>query len=140
MRSISYLPQLLTVVVISTAAVAQTPFPFNRQFVAVSMNGQDYTTKSPTLTIKASTNGDALRGTGFAGCNKWSSRIVLREGQISLGQLGTTRMFCADQMAAESNFLDALKSVTHWRMEGSMLVLEGGRTKLLMALAEPNKP
>ena len=142
MRSTSYLPQLLTVAVISTAAVAKTPylFPLDKQFVAVSLNGQNYPANSPTFTVKPGPNDEGLRGAGFAGCNTWTGRVALGEGLITLGELGTTRMFCADKMAAESGFLDALKSVNRWRMDGPNLVLESEQTTLLLVPAAAIKP
>ena len=142
MRSISYLPQLLTVFVVSAAAAAQTPFgfPLNQRFVAISLNGQHYEAKSPTLTVRFDTNRDVLMGAGFAGCNTWNGRITLGDRHFGVGNLGTTKMFCADRMTAEAGFLTALKSVTRWRMDGQRLVLDGQRTTLLLAPAVPNRP
>ena len=145
MRSISYLPQLLTVAVISTAAVAKTPFlfPLNLQFVAVSLNGQDYAANSldrpPTLTVKHDPKTKALTGAGFAGCNNWSGRVSLEGEQFGMGNLGSTKMFCADQMATETGFLTALKIVTRWSMDGPTLVLEGDRIELRLAPVPPDK-
>lgn len=135
MRSVTYLPQLLTVAVLSTAAVAKTPslFPLDLQFVAISLNGQNYTAKSPTLTVKHDPKSNALTGAGFAGCNQWIGRVTLEGEQFSMVNLGATKMFCVDQATAEVDFLTALKSVTRWSMDGSTLMLEGDRTKLLLA-------
>jgi heat shock protein HslJ len=137
MRSTSYLPQLLTVFLVSAAAAAQSPFgfPLNQRFMAISLNGQDYAAKSPTLTVKLDAYRNLATGAGFAGCNVWSGRITLGERQFGVGDLGTTKMFCADRMAAEVSFLTALKSVTRWHMDGPRLVLEGERTTLLLSPA-----
>jgi heat shock protein HslJ len=137
MRSVTYLPQLLTVAVLSTAAVAKTPslFPLDLQFIAVSLNGQSYAAKSPTLTIKHDPKTNALTGAGFAGCNQWIGRVTLQGEQFSVANLGATKMFCTGQATAEANFLTALKSVTRWSMDGPTLVLEGDQTKLLLAPA-----
>jgi heat shock protein HslJ len=145
MRSATYLPQLLTVAVLSTAAAANTPFhfPLNLQFVAVSLNGQDYVANSPdrppTLTVKLDPKTKALTGAGFAGCNIWSGRVSLEGERLDVGNLGSTKMFCADQMATETGFLTALKIVTRWSMDGPTLVLEGDRIKLRLAPAPPDK-
>jgi len=141
MKSASYLPQLLTVFVVSAATAAQSPFgfPLNQRFVAISLNGQNYAAKSPTFSVKLDENRNVLLGAGFAGCNTWSGRITLADRQFGVGDLGTTKMFCVDQMAAETSFLTALKSVTRWRMDGTKLVLEGERTTLLLSPAVPNK-
>lgn len=142
MKSISYLPQLLTVFLVSAAAASQSPwgFPLERNFVATSINGQTFGGKSPTLTITRDQKQETLRGAGFAGCNSWMGQITLDRDQIGVGQVGTTRMFCADRMADESVFLNALKSVKRWRMEGPTLVLEGERTTLLLSPVDANKP
>jgi heat shock protein HslJ len=96
MRSATYLPQMLTVAVLSTAAVAKTPslFPLDLQFVAISLNGQNYADKLPTLTIKHDPKSNALVGTGFAGCNQWTSRVTLEGEQFGFSNIGATKMFC----------------------------------------------
>ena len=139
MRSISYMPQLLTVFVVSAAAAAQTPFgfPLDQRFVAISLNGRNYEAKSPTLTVRLDPNRNVLMGAGFAGCNTWNGRITLGDRQFAVDDLGTTKMFCADRMAAEAGFLDALKSVTRWRMDGQKLVLDGAHATLLLVPSEP---
>jgi heat shock protein HslJ len=38
-------------------------------------------------------------------------------------------------MSAESGFLNALKDIKRWRMDGTQLVLEGDATKLLLTPA-----
>lgn len=142
MKSISYWPQLLTVFVVSAAAASQSPwgFPLDRHFVATSLNGQSYVAKSPTLTITRDAKQDSLLGAGFAGCNQWRGQITLYQNQIGVGDVGTTRMYCADRMADESSFLASLKTVKRWRMDGPTLVLEGEQTTLLLSPAPPNKP
>jgi heat shock protein HslJ len=140
MRSISYLPQMLTVFLVSAAAAAQSPwgFPVGQRYVAVSLNGQTYAEKAPTITVKQDGQREALAGSGFAGCNTWFGRVTLGQTQFGVGDVGTTKMFCADRMTTERGFLDALKSVSRWRLDGKTLVLEGDRTTLLLAPVTPN--
>lgn len=141
MRSATYLPQLLTVVVLSTAAVAKTPalFPLDLQFTAKSLNGQGFADKSPTLTVNYDPKSNVLTGAGFAGCNQWIGRVTLQGEQFGFTNLGATKMFCTNQATAEANFLTALKSVTRWSMDGPTLVLEGEQTKLLFTPAPAEK-
>jgi heat shock protein HslJ len=141
MRSATYLPQLLTVAMLSTAAVAKTPFlfPLDRQFVAVSLNGQNYAAKSPTLTIRYDPKTNVLTGAGFAGCNQWNGRVMLEGAQFGVENLGATKMYCTNQMTAEAGFLTALKTVSRWSMDGPTLVLEGDQIKLQFAPALPDK-
>lgn len=142
MRPVTYLPQLLTVFLVSAAAAAQSPwgFPLDRQFRAVSLNGLSYGASAPTLTIKREANQDNLAGAGFAGCNSWTSQVTIKQNEIGVGTLGTTKMFCVDRMTEESSFLNALKSVKRWRMEGPTLVLEGEQSTLLLSPVDANKP
>ena len=132
MRSVGYLPQLLTVFVVSAAAAAQTPwgFPIERQFVATLINGQTIGSKPPTITVTRDPNSHALHADGFAGCNQWRGPVLLGQASFGLANVGTTRMFCADVMAAESDFLAALKAVKRWHMRGNTLVLEGETASL----------
>ncbi|HXF86922.1 MAG TPA: META domain-containing protein [Xanthobacteraceae bacterium] len=131
MRPVSYLPQMLTVFVVSAAAAAQSPwgFPIGQRFVAASLNGQAYQDKAPTITVRHDAQ-RGLAGSGFAGCNTWFGKVTLGQTQFGVGELGTTRMFCADQMQTETAFLEALKSAKRWRMDGSALVLEGDQVTL----------
>lgn len=142
MKSVSYLPQLLTVFVVSAAAAAQSPwgFPLEQRFVATSLNGQNYEAKSPTLTITRDPKNLALTGAGFAGCNTWSGQIRLGERQFGVDYLGATKMYCADQVTAEASFLTALKSVKRWYMDGPKLVLEGEQNTLLLSPDVPAAP
>ena len=137
MRSITYLPQLLTVFLVSAAAASQSPwgFPLARHFAATSLNGQTFGTKPPTLIITRDSKQDALVGAGFAGCNQWTGEVTVNQFEFGVAQLGTTKMFCADRMMEETGFLDALKTVNRWRMDGRSLVLEGDQTTLTLSPA-----
>jgi len=132
MRTASYLPQLFTVFVVSAAAAAQAPwgFPIERQFVATTINGQAIGSKAPTLTITRDPKNHTLLAAGFAGCNRWSGAVSLGQLHFGVGNLGTTKMYCADKMAAESDFLSTLSAVKHWHMQGTTLVLEGQTASL----------
>ena len=135
MQPISYLPQLLTVAVVSAAVASQSPwgFPLQRTFDATSVNGQSLGPASPPLTIMRDRNQNALTGAGFAGCNTWNGQVSLGQSDFGVDNLGTTKKLCSEQMATEMTFLTALKAVKRWRMEGPTLVLEGdGSTMLLL--------
>ena len=141
MRSASYLPQLFTVAVLSTVALTSAPdlFPIDRQFVAVSLNGQSFPINSPTMIVKHDPNTNTLMGAGFAGCNLWNGQVNLERTQFGVGNLGSTKKYCSDQLTTEINFLSALQTVTRWSRDGSTLVLEGDQSKLLLAPAPANK-
>ena len=142
MRSVGYLPQLFTVFVVSAAAAAQTPwnFPLDRQFVATSINGRTIDRKAPTLTVSRDPKSHVLSAVGFAGCNQWSGAVSLGQARFGVGDLGTRKMFCADQMSAESDFLSAMKAVKRWHMRGTTLVLEGETASLEWAPVNSSAP
>jgi len=137
-----YLPQLLTVFVVSAASAAQSPwgFPIDQHFVATSLNGKAYSEKAPTLAVTRSLNQSTLHGAGFAGCNRWMGEITINHNRIGVGNLGATKMYCSERMTNEATFLTALKSVKRWRMDGAQLVLEGDQTMLTLSPVDPNKP
>ena len=142
MKPVGYLPQLVTVLLVSLAAAAQSPrgFPLDQRFIAASLNGESFGGRAPTILVKADSSRQALRGTGFAGCNSWFGQITLGQRQFSVGGLGTTKMFCADRMAEESRFLNALKLASRWRMDGANLVLEGDSMRLVLLPEMIRKP
>lgn len=132
MRSASYLPQLLTVFVVSAAAAAQAPwgFPMEKKFTATTINGQATGIKPPTITITRDTKSQVLLASGFAGCNQWTGAVTLGQASFGVGNLGTTKMYCADRMAGEADFLAAMRAVKHWHMRGTTLVLVGETASL----------
>jgi heat shock protein HslJ len=142
MRSVSYLPQLLTVFVVSAAAAAQSPwgFPLDRNFVATALNGQVLNDKAPTLVIQRDSENRVLRGSGFAGCNEWQGEIALGQNRFDVNYLGATKKYCVNQMTVEANFLTALRAVKHWHMDGTDLVLEGEQTNLRLMPVDPTQP
>lgn len=142
MRPVSYWPQMLTVFVVSAAAAAQSPwgFPIGQRFVAASLNGQAYQDRAPTITVQHDAQRGGLAGGGFAGCNTWFGKVTLGQTQFDVGEVGTTRMFCADRMQTETAFLEALKSAKRWRMDGSALVLEGDQVTLRLIPAPARLP
>lgn len=61
---------------------------------------------------------------GHAGCNRWFSSVLRSGDAMTFGNIGTTRMACAEPaMAAERNFIAALNDSQGMRMEGDELVL-----------------
>jgi heat shock protein HslJ len=141
MRSISYLPQILTVFAISAASAAQSPwgFPLERVLVVTSINGQSVTEKAPTLTVAPDAKENKLRGSGFGGCNRWFGQITLNQTEFAVEHLGATKMYCASKMTDEANFLTTLKTVKRWRMNGAAVVLEGDQTSVVLSPAASDR-
>jgi heat shock protein HslJ len=69
--------------------------------------------------------GDDSRVSGSAGCNGYFGRAAVTDGQLAVGLLGATRMYCnADGlMAQEGAYLSALEKATAYRIVGGQLQL-----------------
>jgi putative lipoprotein len=63
------------------------------------------------------------RVSGFSGCNNVMGSYRVEGDGLQLGQLISTQMFCQDTAALERAFLDALKAVTGYRIDGDRLIL-----------------
>lgn len=60
---------------------------------------------------------------GRGDCNRLTGSFVLGERRaLTIGPLGMTRMACPD-MDREGRFVEALRSATHYEMDGPMLLL-----------------
>lgn len=69
----------------------------------------------------AGTDGNRVYGTGA--CNRFFGTFRLGEKRaLTIGDMGSTRMMCPD-IETESAFFEALLSVTHYDMDGPMLML-----------------
>jgi len=61
---------------------------------------------------------------GHAGCNRFFGPAAIRDGELSIGPLATTRMACPEPIAAEeTRFLDALHSARYLSRTASELSL-----------------
>ena len=64
------------------------------------------------------------RASGHAGCNRWFAALTRDGAQLRFGDVGTTRMACAEPaMAAEARFLAMLQVIRSTRMDGDDLIL-----------------
>jgi len=59
--------------------------------------------------------------TGFTGCNTFNGSYKLESNLLSLEPGSITKMMCYD--LTEMDFLNALKEVTRWKLEGNNLYL-----------------
>lgn len=72
--------------------------------------------------------GDTSRATGSGGCNGIMGGFELKGDSLRLGQMVSTMMACPQGMEQEYQFLEALKTVVGYRVEGDRLALldDGG--------------
>jgi len=87
--------------------------------------------KAPTFKVSG---GNA---SGFGGCNRYTGPVTERApGNVSVGELASTRMACADaQMSLEDGFLACLEHVTTYAFLEGRLALgwqDGSRSGLLL--------
>jgi heat shock protein HslJ len=79
--------------------------------------------------------------TGNAGCNNFTGGYTLDGSQLAIGELATTRMFCAEPegvMDQETAFLAALQSSASFQiMGGDLELLDAGGSRTVTAYAEP---
>lgn len=73
----------------------------------------------------------AKRVSGNASCNRFFGGATVTDRTMRFSGMGSTRMFCSGLMEAEQEFLDAMKSVTRYRVRGSVLTLYAGRKAVL---------
>lgn len=74
---------------------------------------------------------DAKQVSGNASCNRFFGGAAVGSRTMKFSGMGSTRMFCNGLMEAEQEFLDAMKSVTRYRVRGSVLTLNAGRKAVL---------
>jgi heat shock protein HslJ len=120
---------------------AAQDFPLGKQFKAISISGFEVVQAAMTLTIARDQKGD-LKGSGHAGCNSWNAKVMLREDQIDVIEVVTTKKFCGKpRMNTEEAFLTTLKSAHRWRMDDKgRLIIEGEAARLLLRPDAGDKP
>lgn len=113
-------------------AAAQPGFPVDKSYGAVSISGFDVQKMGLSLTV--SKGGDGMRGSGNAGCNRWSANVILHDDQqIDFTAIVTTKMACAKpKMTAEEAFLSSLRTAKRWRIDGDKLIIEGDAARLML--------
>ena len=80
----------------------------------------------------AHTGGD-YRGSGQAGCNNWTSTVILRDTEIDFVNIVTTKKACGKpEMTAEDAFLTSLRQAKRWHLERDNLTIEGDAAQLLL--------
>jgi heat shock protein HslJ len=123
---------------------AQSRFPVDKSYKAISISGFDVQNKGLSMTVSRDPKGD-MRGSGSAGCNSWNATVLLRDEQLDFANIVTTKKLCAKpMMIAEDAFLSSLRSAKRWRIDGDKLIIEGDAARLMLkpgvAELKPEKP
>ena len=138
-RIVSVLLLLGVAVLPAAAQNAPRTFPLGQTFKALSISGFEMAKIGATVMVQR--DGDRLKGAGHAGCNGWSGTVILREDQIDVIDVVTTKKFCGKpRMTSEEAFLASLKSAHRWRVDDkNRLILEGDTARLLLTAVGPDK-
>ncbi len=71
-------------------------------------------------------NEDQTRVSGFGGCNRYFGNCQLTGNRITFSQLGSTKMFCAENMTVEDKFFRLLSEVDVYKVADQKLQLTAG--------------
>ena len=120
-------------------AYNSTGFPINRNFVAVSLNGEPLTRaelpRPQTLQARREST-FRLRAFGYGGCNGWiATLMVMPPRSIVWGDQHRTLVPCGRAGVQEERYLAALLGTTRWRREERTLILENDTDILRFQLA-----
>lgn len=99
------------------------------------LNGRDIAPEGELFTLRFTAVGDLQ---GMAACNRLMGRYSRGEGrELAITSLATTRRLCPDKR--EGELLEALERVTHYDMDGPMLLLlsEGSLVAIFQSRTEP---
>lgn len=129
---------LFTVVMATSCGSTKTslqPEALNGEWNIMTVNGKQATAeKQPFIGMDLT----AQRLYGCAGCNRIIGSVEVgtsKAGQISFGQVGSTRMLCAN-MGTESAVLEALNHVSGYKGTEKELTLTDGNGHALLTLAK----
>lgn len=74
--------------------------------------------------------------TANMGCNGIFGQAKLKpKGEISFSQMGSTEMFCAENMNLETEFIKILPTITTYKIEGHRLTLSNKNGDILKFVA-----
>jgi len=113
---------------------ASRNFPLGKTFKVISISGFDVQNAGITLTISPEAQSNRWIGSGHAGCNSWNAGVVIREDQIDIMNIATTRKMCPKpRMTTEEAFITTLRSAQRWRIDDkNRLIIEGEAARLLL--------
>jgi DNA ligase-associated metallophosphoesterase len=107
----------------------------------LSISGFDVQKAAITLRVAPEPQSNRMVGSGHAGCNSWSANVVLREEEIDITNMVTSRKFRGKpRMTSEEALLTSLKSAQRWRLDDkSRLIIEGEAAWLLLTAGRADK-
>ena len=99
----------------------------------VEINGQGALAGAPVTALFASPD----RVSGSGGCNRYTGTAVADNGQLAVGALAATRMYCAEAgvSAQEDAYFSALGKSTAYRVVGAELRLQTAKGEATLVFA-----
>ena len=69
---------------------------------------------------------------GYAGCNQFTGSVTVTGDGLAFGPMASTRRMCADVMAQEDAFLQALENAHRFDISGEDLAIENAGGEIVM--------
>ena len=118
-------------VVAQPTFVARKKFPFDAQWIAISLNDKPFPGERadrPTLSLD-----ETLRVRGFGACNTYSATAYpMQQQAFAVGPIALTSRECSKTaLDAEKAFLLALRTAQQWDSEPGKLIITGQHGKLV---------
>lgn len=108
-----------------TAGDATTPTLERTTWKLATLAGEPVTApdgeRAPTLFLDPSDH----RAFGSGGCNRFSGSYTLEGGNLGIGPLVSTKMYCEGVMDQEAAYFAALEATRGWRVSARELELTG---------------
>jgi heat shock protein HslJ len=117
----------------ASAVSAQSNRLAGKRWTPTEINGKSL--KDTRGFIEFEKNGDRFTGNG--GCNRIFGAVTVTGSAMNFSGIGSTRMFCNGVMESETEFLNALRSVTRYRFQGNRLTLYSGNRTVLKLKGAP---
>lgn len=101
---------------------------YGRTWIAEEVAGQPVSEVAASLLVAADG-----KVSGHAGCNGFFGSVIIAGEAMSFGNLGSTRMACAEPaMSQEGRLLSALDSTRGYRLQdGTLVLLDGAGAALV---------
>ncbi|HEX6018578.1 MAG TPA: META domain-containing protein [Burkholderiaceae bacterium] len=104
----------------------------------VALRGQPVAAVDPLRQPQLVLQPEQHRVGGSGGCNRITGGYTLAGDRLTFGRTAATMMACADGMAQERAFLDALSTVARWQIDSQRLALRDARGEVVLRFdAEP---
>ncbi len=100
-------------------------------YEVVEIKGENVTGKGVTLNINSSEEGNRISGNN--GCNEYGGSITIDDnGKVSIGQLLSTKMYCAQTAQLENKYMSQLGKVNQYKMDNDLLVLMDAKGNIII--------